>query len=166
MWEKLRPFFKGFPAQQKVAQIMVTYGLRVGGDRVYCGDIELADTAIARAAGVDRRVVTATVATISRTPELAQFFAKLIPRCHLGDVAPMMNWGAIEVVPVNAARAGILAAISNIISDSGISIRQVIVDDPDIFDDPRAFIITDSPVPERLLPRIRSVEGVKSVVLR
>jgi predicted regulator of amino acid metabolism with ACT domain len=165
MWEKLRPHFRGFPAQEKVAQLMVKYGLRVREGQVYAGPIEISDTAMARAASVDRRVVTATVKTIEKSPEALKFFERLRPVCHLGEVAPLMGWGAIEIIPTSASKPGILAGVATAIAEAGISVRQVIVDDPEVSDDPHAFIVTEQPVPERLLPRIRAVQGVKSVVL-
>ncbi len=165
MWAKFRSYFKGFPAQEKVAQIMVLYGLRVREGHVFCGDIKVSDTAMARATGVDRRVVTATVQTIEKNGDLRAFFDKLKPVCHLRDVAPLMNWGAIEIVPTSASKPGILAGVAGIIAEAGINIRQVVMDDPDLFDEPKGFIVTESPVPERLLPRIKQVDGVKSVVL-
>jgi len=165
MWLRLRPYFKGFPAQEKVAQLMVIYGLRVREGSVYAGEVKVSDTSLARAAGVDRRVVTATVDTIGRNPELGNFFDRLWPVCHLREVAPLMNWGAIEIVPSNASKPGILAGVAAIIAQAGISIRQVIMDDPEIIDDPHGFIITEAPVPERLLPLIKQVDGVRSVVL-
>jgi len=165
MWARFRPYFKGFPAQEKVAQIMVSCGLRVHEGRVFCGAIKISDTAMARAAGVDRRVVTATVRTIDKNPDLRAFFDRLKPVCHLGEIAPLMEWGAIEIVPTNASKPGILAGVASVIAEAGISVRQVVIDDPEIVDDPHGFIITESPVPERLLPRIKQVDGVKSVVL-
>ena len=165
MWARFRSYFKGFPAQEKVAQLMVLYGLRVHEGRVYCGGIKVSDTAMARAAGVDRRVVTATVQTIDKTGDLRAFFDRLRPVCHLGEVAPLMNWGAIEIVPTNASKPGILAGVAAIIAEAGISVRQVIMDDPEVVDEPHGFIVTETPVPERLLPRIKQVDGVKSVVL-
>ena len=166
MWAKLKPHFKGYTAQERVAQIMVAYGLRVKDGGVYAGDIALSDSAIARAVGVDRRVVTATLQTIEKTSLLREFFGKLWPVCHLGNVAPLMGWGAIEILPTNASKPGILAGTATIISEANISVRQVIVDDPEITEDPRALLITEKPVPERLLPRIRNLDGVRGVVLR
>ena len=166
MWAKLKPHFKGFPAQERIAQLMVTYGLRVKDGAVYAGEIELADSAIARAAGVDRRVVTTTRETIEKAPVLRDFFGKLWPVCHLGNVASQMGWGAIEIMPTNASKPGILAGTSAIIAEAGISVRQVVVDDPEIVEDPRAMLITEKPIPERLLPRIRQLDGVRGVVLR
>ena len=69
-------------------------------------------------------------------------------------------------VATNASKPGILAGTSAIIAEAGIPVRQVIVDDPEIMEDPRALLITEKPVPERLLPRIRNLEGVRGVVLR
>jgi len=165
MWAKLRPHFAGYPAQEKVAQLMLRMGFRIHDGRTYAGSVEISDTALARASGVDRRVVTATTRTIAGNSELLRFFERLEPVCHLGEVASLMGWGAIEIIPTSASRPGILAGVASVIADADISVRQVIVDDPEIMDDPHAFIITEQPVPERLLPRIRSVPGVKSVVL-
>ena len=166
MWAKLRPHFKGYPAQERIAQLMVNYGLRVKDGSVFAGDIELADSAIARAAGVNRRVVTATVETIRGNRLLSDFFGKLWPVCHLGNVAPMMGWGAIEILPTNASKPGILAGTSAIIAEAKISIRQVVVDDPEVLEDPRALLITDRPLPERLIPKLRALDGVRGVVIR
>src|SRR5256886_9461207 len=165
MWARFRQYFKGFPAQEKVAQLMVTYGLRVHEGSVYAGEIKLSDTAMARAAGVDRRVVTATVDTIDKNGELRAFFDRLRPVCHLREVAPLMNWGAIEIVPTNASKPGILAGVAAIIAQAGISIRQAIMDDPEIVDDPHGFIVNEAPVPERPLPPIKQIDGGKSVLL-
>jgi len=54
MWARFRSHFKGFPAQEKVAQLMVVHGLRVRDGNVLAGEIKISDTALARAAGVDR----------------------------------------------------------------------------------------------------------------
>lgn len=164
MWNQIKHYFERYPGQARVAQRMLDHGLRVAEGQVYCGSIRLAETALGRAVGVDRRVVTATVETIARHADLAAIFAKLWPVAHLREVAPLMHWGAIEIVPTDAATPGILAGVSSLIAREAISIRQVIVDDPDVVDEPRGFIITDAPVPSHLLPEIRKVAGVQGVV--
>lgn len=165
MWGKIRHYFEKFPAQARVAQRMLSYGFRVKGDRVYCGDVAVAETALGRAVGVDRRVVSATIRTIRKYPELSRIFRRLRPVASLREVAPVMGWGAIEIVPTDAGASGILAGVSSIIARASISIRQVIVDDPEVVDEPRGFIITDAPVPSELLPSMKAVEGVQGVVL-
>ncbi len=165
MWNKIKHYFDGFPGQARVAQLMLDYGLRVDHGRVYCGEVRLSEVAVGRAAAVDRRVVAAAVRTIEQNEEMTRVFTRLWPVCHLKDVAPLMNWGAIEIVPTDAKVPGILAGVSTIIARAAISIRQVIVDDPEVVDEPRGFIITEAPVPSGLLPEIRQVEGVQGVVL-
>jgi hypothetical protein len=79
---------------------------------------------------VDRRVVTATVETIDKNPELKAFFDRLLPTCHLRDVAPLMNWGAIEIVPANASKPGILAGVAAIIAEASLSFLGLGVTEP------------------------------------
>src|SRR5256886_9463885 len=95
MWARFRHYFKGFPAQEKVAQLMVMYGLRVHEGNVYAGDVKLSDTAMARAAGVDRRVVTATPGTDAKNAELRSFFYALPPVSPPRLNAPLPHMGAI-----------------------------------------------------------------------
>src|SRR5947208_16738465 len=97
MWSRLRPYFKGFPAQEKVAQLMVLNGLRVHEGNVYAGAIKISDTSLARAAGVDRRAVTATVDTSAKNPEPGDFFARLLPAYYLRVVPPLMNSSATHI---------------------------------------------------------------------
>lgn len=144
---------------------MLEYGLRVRGGRVHCGEARMSEASLGRTAGVDRRVVRATIETIEGNEELTGIFSRLWPVCHLKEVAPLMGWGAIEIVPTDARRPGILAGVSTIIARASISIRQVVVDDPEVVDEPRGFIITDSPVPAELLPEIKAVKGVQGVVI-
>jgi uncharacterized protein len=120
---------------------------------------------LGRAAGVDRRIVSATVRTIEANPELKKVFTHFQPTLHLKDVAPNLGWGVIEIIPDNASRPGILAGVSSLIAREGISIRQAVVDDPDFSDAPRLFIVTERPVPASLIPELQRVMGVRSVTL-
>src|SRR5437879_13856786 len=99
-----------------------------------------------RASSVGGRVVTATVKTIEKNPDALKFFERLRPVCHLGEVASLMGWGAIEIIPTSASKPGILAGVATAIAEAGISVRQVIVDDPEVSADPHAFLL---PAPRR-----------------
>lgn len=156
---------RDYPAQAKVARKLLQYGLRVSNNRVYCNSIELSASVLARAIGVDRRVVSATVRTISRVKELDSIFSNLLATCHLKDMAPKMGWGVIEIVPTDASKTGILAKVATIIAREGICIRQATVDDPELMDEPRLFVITESMIPSKLIPEIKRVDGVKSITI-
>lgn len=145
--------------------MLLENGLRVSSGSVYCGDIHLADSAIGRAAGVDRRIVRATVETIESSEELLSVFSRLRPTALLKDVAPVMGWGAIEILPNNAQTVGIIADVTGVIAKAGISIRQATVHDPELSAEPRLYVITESPVPPEIIPEIKACRGVKSILI-
>ena len=165
MWELLTRFFQRYPAQSRVAQTLLAQGLSVRDDGVYSGDVAISDTALARACGVDRRIISATVDTIRREPDLHKVYSRLQPVGLLKDVAPHLKWGVIEIVPSDAREPGILAHVAQVIAQRGISIRQAIVDDPDLVEEPRLYVITESQVPLDAIAQIREGKGIKSVVI-
>ena len=165
VWEQVAKHFETLPGQARVAQLLIRHGLRVENG-IRCGPIEVPDTAIGRAVGVDRRVVTATRRTIERNKSLKRFFGNLSPICSLKDVAADLGWGVIEIIPRQARSVGILAGVTSIIAKANISIRQVVVaDDPEYAPGPRAYIVTEIPVPARSMEKIRRVPGVSGVVV-
>ena len=144
--------------------MLLSYGLRVEKEKIFCGKIELSDAKIARAVGVDRRAVVSTVETINENKWLKKIFSTLQPTCHLKESAPQMNWGVIEIIPVDASTPGILAAVSSVIAKAKISIRQAIVDDYQLSEEPKLFIVTEKQLPGNLLSKLRKAKGVKGVV--
>ncbi|MEA2054156.1 MAG: amino acid-binding protein [Candidatus Thermoplasmatota archaeon] len=164
MWRKIYALFKKFPAQQKVVELLLTYGLRVENNTLFCGKIELSYSKVARAVGVDRRAVVSTVEAVWKNKDLRKIFLMLQPTCHLKEVAPQMNWGVVEIIPVDASMPGILASVSSIIAKAKISIRQAIVDDYKLSKEPRLFIVTEKPLSGNILSKIRTSKGVKGVV--
>ena len=165
MWDRIANYFEKYPSQAKVARYLLKYGLRIDGNRVYCGDVQIADSALARAAGVDRRVVKSTVETIRGDTTLQKFFSQLLPTNHLKNAASAMGWSAIEIVPMNANEPGIISGVAEILMRSNISIRQAIVDDPMTSEEPKLFIVTDSMVPSEIIPLIRQAKGVRGVTI-
>ena len=165
MWDLLTRYFQRFPAQSRVAQTLLSQGLAVREDGVYSGNVAISDTALARACNVDRRIISATVETIRREPELQKVYSRLIPTCHLRDAAPVMGWGVIEIIPSDAREPGILSHVANVIARRGISIRQAIVDDPDLVEEPRLYVITEQRVPAEVIEEIRAGKGVKGVTI-
>jgi len=165
MLDRIFEKFEKYPAQLKVVKAMVGLGLRVEGDRIFCGEIELSGSSIARAIGVDRRAITSTIETIQGDEWMKGMFSKLITTSSFKDVAPDLGWGVIEIVPTDPHLSGILARVSDLIAREKISIRQAIADDPGLEEDPRLFIITEKPIPFDMIPKIREVEGVRSIVI-
>jgi len=165
MWRTIAKYFNRYPKRKRLAQKLLEYGLKIKDDKIYCGEIELADSKIARAFGIDRRIITSTIKTISNKKDLQKVFSQLRPTCDLKDVAPDMNWGVIEIIPEDPSMPGILADVAKEVADEKISIRQAIVDDFEFTEAPRLFIVTEKQVPGILIPKIRKINGVKAVVI-
>jgi hypothetical protein len=165
MWKKIAKYFNKYPKRRKIAQKLIEYGLKVDNNKIYCGEIELSDSKISRAFEVDRRIINDTIRTINEKEELQKVFFRLRPTCHLKDVAPGMNWGVIEIIPENPGMPGILAGVATVVADENISIRQAIVDDFELSEEPRLFIVVEKQVPGKLISKIKKIKGVKAVVI-
>ncbi|MDD1772418.1 MAG: regulator of amino acid metabolism, contains ACT domain protein [Methanomassiliicoccales archaeon] len=165
MWKSLSKHFGKYPSQAKVAKLLLVNGLKVKEGRVYCGEIEVADMAIGRAAGVDRRIVRSAIDTIEGSTELKGVYSQLEPFALLTNVAPAMGWTSLEIIPTDARIPGIIAEVTAVIAREGLSVRQAVVSDPDLSPNPRLFVITEGAVPPELIPAIRSCKGVGSLVI-
>ncbi|MDR0198138.1 MAG: regulator of amino acid metabolism, contains ACT domain protein [Methanomassiliicoccaceae archaeon] len=163
--ERLSAVFAGFPSQEKVARLMLRLGASVKEGNAYCGDVELSDTALGRAAGADRRVARTAIRKIERDPELSRFFAGLRPIALLSDVASQIGCSVLEIRPTNASTPGILADVSAVTLAAGVSIKQAVIDDPD-GDDVHLLIVLDGSLPPEFIPSLRQCRGVASIVLR
>jgi predicted regulator of amino acid metabolism with ACT domain len=72
----------------------------------------------------------------------------------------------VEISVDDADQPGILADVSSIISGAGISIRQAIVEDPELNEDPKLYVVTRSEVPAELIPLLKKAKGVRELTLR
>lgn len=159
--------FRGSPMQIAVAKMMLRHGIRVKDRKAYCGEIEICDSAIARAAGADRRVVRATIEKISESSELSKIFSNLKNMTLLSDVAPEIGCTVIEIIPTDERMPGILADIMQTVSGAGVSIKQAVVLDPAFGnDEAKLIIIFDGKIPPEYLTAMKYCHGVASVIIR
>lgn len=158
--------FEGFPSQLSVIRLMLKQGISVKDGKAYCGNIEIGDSALGRAAGVDRRVVRSTVERIMDDPELLKVFSKLKSITLLSDVASEIGCTTLEIIPNDATQAGILADITARIFDAGVSVRQAVVEDPGDQSQAHLIIVLDGQLPPEYIPSIRACRGVNSVIIR
>lgn len=165
-WEKIANAFKDYPAQLNVAKILFTHGLRIREDgEIACGSMRIPAVHVAEAAGVDRRVVSATAKRILENEELSQIFENLEPTVFLKNVAARLGLGVIEIIPEDAAKPGIIKEVTEVISKMDLSIRQAIADDPYLTLYPKLTIICDSPIPGVVIEELRKLQSVRSVVV-
>ena len=164
--DRIKRHFQNLPSQETVARMFLKYGISVRDGSAFCGSIEQSDTALARAIGVDRRVVRSTINRIMTVPDLLKIYSKLQSMLLLSDAAAELGCSCIEIVPTDARMPGIMAGIINVLSDAGISIRQAVVSDPQDETGSHLIIVTDGEMPGDLMTEIRKCRGVDSVILR
>ncbi len=164
MWKEISHRLQNTPSRLEVAKTMVQLGLGVKENgRIYCGPIELSETKIARAIGVDRRVVRETARFIIGDKELKPIFMNLTPAGpFLGSAAKSLGYEVIEI-QADSEKAGILAECASVIAKEGVSIRQVVADDPDLCPEPKLTIITEKEVTGNALQLLLRINGVHKV---
>jgi predicted regulator of amino acid metabolism with ACT domain len=166
MWQEILNKFKRFPAQEKVIRLILQRGFQVNDrGRVVSGEIEIPHAQIAKELDVDRRVVDTTAMAIREDVALWKVFKNVRSMTFLGDVAPVLGLGVIEIMPINAAKTGLLGDVASAVARYGLSIRQAVSDDPYFVESPKLTIITEGKVPGELVQMLMGIEGVRRVTV-
>ena len=165
MWDIVKKKFDKYPAQEKIAEKMMEVGIGVRNGTLYLGDVRISASSLSLAIGVDRRIILSTIKTIRDDDQLVAIFSNIYPICCFKDVAPVMDWGVLEILPDDVGRHGIIAGVTQILASENISLRQIIADDPGIHKEPKAFFISEKAIPPRILPKIKGLDGIKGVAI-
>ena len=166
MWVSVSRRLSEYPERLRVARVLVENGLSVKKGRIFCNNIEIPPVRIARAADVDRRTVAQTVKAIQEDKEICAIFEHLKNAGHsLKDVAKHLNMGVVEITPIDAKTPGILAKSASLLASRKISIRQAIVDDPELSPEPKLTLLTEQKIPGELFPEFLNISGVGKVTI-
>jgi len=164
MWSEIMARFERTPSQRKVVSLLLERGFGVSpSGKVVSGGIEIPHAQVAKEAGVDRRVVDATVKRILSDATLRKIFENMRTVPFLADVAPMLGLTVLVIHAVDPKERGILGEVAAKIAERGISIRQAVSDDPYFVKEPKLTIITEGNIPGDLLEEIACLKKVKSV---
>lgn len=164
MWNQIKTQLEQYPERLKVARVLIENGLSVQNNKICLNQIEIPPVRIARVAGVDRRTVNETINSIKANPDLKLIFEEIRPAGHsLKEIAKHLNLGVLEITPVNAKSPGILSSAAMILNRAGLSIRQAIVDDPELSPEPKLTLIIEKKIPGELIPELLKIPGVAKV---
>jgi hypothetical protein len=165
-FERIMGKFANSPSQQAVIRLLLERGFSVNDEgRVVSGGIEIPNTGIAREVGVDRRVVHATTDAILDDDELRRVFQNISQIPSLMDLAPVMDMTVLTVEVYDTEQPGIVARVTGLIADRGISMRQTVSEDPEFAADPKLYIIVDGDLPGDLINEIRALPFVRKIEL-
>ncbi len=118
---------------------------------------------MARAAGVDRRVVRSAIDRILRFPELEKLFTNLGCTSDISMSASAMGCSSLRIIPVDDARAGLLAHIMNVLFELEVNIRQALVVRKDDGSPTELVITMDGGIPATAPARIYDIGGIADV---
>jgi hypothetical protein len=106
------------------------------------------------------------VHSIEADPELKIIFEEMRPAGHsLKEIAKHLNLGVVEITPVNAKSPGILSNAATVLNLAGLSIRQAIVDDPELSPEPKLTLIVEKKIPGELIPELLKISGIAKVAI-
>jgi len=166
MFDEIMEKFSDSPSQQRVIRLLLERGFSVNDEgRVVSGGIEIPNTGIAREVGVDRRVVDTTTDAILADDNLRPIFQNISAIPSLMDLAPVLDLTVCTVAVRDAEESGIVTAVTSLLADRNISIRQVISEDPEFTDKPRLYVITDEQLPGELINEVREFDFVQHIEL-
>jgi len=145
---------------------MLRQGISVKDGFAWCGKIKQSDSAIARAANVDRRVVRSTIESICSDEYMSSLFSKFNSMLLLADAASLIGCSAIEIVPVDASVPGVMAGILNVLYEARINVRQAVVSDPESDRFSHLIITVDGTIPGDVMTKVRNCRSVSSVIIK
>jgi len=181
MWPELEEVFKNKPSQQKVVEMLLEFGFAVlhEGDkaRVYAAEIELPISKVARAVGVDRKVVDQTIETIVELDFLYAVFSRLKPVADISEVAKHAKTaedkailtkytgrGVMEIRALSES-VGIAAEATRLLADKDLSIQFMLAKDPRLSVESTLVIVTDKRIPGTVVDRLLRDPNIISVQL-
>ncbi|MBN2231139.1 MAG: amino acid-binding protein [Candidatus Thorarchaeota archaeon] len=167
MWRRIVDFFKDSPQRLIVAQAIVRHGFSVDGPgEIKCGDIRIPLKSLGNALNIDRRTVRATTEDICSNKDLCAFFKELRPAGpSLEGVRRVLGYGVVTILVESPENPGILSEVTSMIAGYGIPIRQVLAEDVAIYEEPCLKVITQNPLPGRVIETLASIKGVRKVII-
>ena len=166
MWNNIKKYLEQYPERLRVASVLVENGLCTKNNKIYLNQIEIPPIRIARTAKVDRRTVNETLKIINANRKLRLIFEEIRPAGHsLKRLAKHLDLGVVEITPLDAKKTGILAKAAMILTQNALSIRQAIVDDPELSPEPKLTLIVEKKIPGKLIPELLNISGVDKVAI-
>ncbi len=164
VWPEIRKEFARQSARPDVVRMMVECGMSVSSDeKVFVGRVEVDYSAVARAVGVDRRVVKQTVQQIRRSPSLYTIFSRTKPLgTSLVDLVGLLGYSAV-VVEADPRSPGIMAEVAVILARHGMVVRQALADDEDMVQDAKMTLVVEGKLSGEALGELNAIKSVRSI---
>jgi hypothetical protein len=160
----LEAYFKNYPARRKVAEFLFENGLSVRNGKIYLKNVEVPISELARAIGVNRKIIYHTIEYIEKTYPLKLIFERLNPLPSLIDVAPLMGWEVLEIDVEKEDYQGAFAEVMRILAENSVPVMEVF--GRNLREETsKIFIVIDGTLPVETFARIRDIGGFQKLIL-
>ncbi len=157
-------YFQDYPARKKVAEIIFKSGFSIRNGKIFAGDVEIPVSSIARAAGVNRKIVYYTIDFIEKNYALKSIFERIEPMANLRRVGPIVGWDVLEFDMEMNKLSCALREVLDVLSKKECHVRQVIGEEP-LLSEGKIYIVLTKPVPLNILKEIKELPTVKDITL-
>ena len=164
VWPTIRNQFLRQKVRSNIVKKMIECGMRVTPNlKIYIGDVEVDYSAVARAVGVDRRVVKQTIEQIKGNEFLYSIFSRTMPLgSSLVNVVSRLGYSAI-VVEADPRSPGVMSSVSAILSRHGMVVRQALADDPDMVPDAKMTLVVEGQPDGEAIEELSRLGNVRSI---
>ncbi len=164
LWPQVKVQFSRQIVRVEIVRKMIECGMKVSENlKLYVGDVEVDYSAVARAVGVDRRVVKQTVVQIRKSEFLYSIFSRIEPfGASLVPVVSKLGYSAI-VIEADQKAPGVMAAVATVLSRNKLVVRQALADDPDMVPEARMTLVVEGGLSGETMSELNALKQVKSV---
>ncbi|WP_456367799.1 regulator of amino acid metabolism, contains ACT domain protein [Thermococcus sp.] len=160
----LEAYFKNYPARKKVAEFLFENGLSVKNGRIYLKNVEVPISELARAIGVNRKIIYHTIEYIEKTYPLKLVFEKLNPLPSLIDVAPLMGWEVLEIDVEKDQYQMAFSDVLRLLAEDKTSIMEVF--GRNLREETsKIFIVIDGTLSTETFGKIKNIRGFRKLIL-
>jgi uncharacterized protein len=171
MWEEIRLEFENTPSRLKLIEMFLEFGFAIKQDGIYAGPVQLSYSKIAKASGVDRKVIDVTVAAVRKNKALLTVFENLTPAADISGVAKYnrfaknKGFGGVLEIEAFSSSIGIAAKATELIKNEGLVVRYLLAKDPELSVQSTMTIVTDKPIHARVVQALLEDKDIIRVSL-
>ena len=164
MWPSIRKQFERQVVRPEIVRKMIECGMRVSDDeKIFVDDVEVDYMAVARAVGVDRRVVKSTAHQIRHNRYLYSLFSKTRPLgTSLVDVVFHLGYTAV-IIEADPTSPGVMAGVAEILSRHGMVVRQAVAEDPEMVPDAKMTLVVAGQLTGQAMEELHQLKVVRSI---
>lgn len=160
----LEAYFKNYPARRKVAEFLFENGLSVKNGKIYIKNVEVPISELARAIGVNRKIIYHTIEYIEKTYPLKLVFERLNPLPSLIDVAPLMGWEVLEIDVEKDQYQMAFSDVLRLLAEDNTPIMEVF--GRNLREETsKIYIVIDGTLSTETFGKIKTIRGFKRLIL-